>query len=175
MNENISVKKTGQINVAAGEQSQITLNPAGIIEEIALESNLTTNRKNIKTNDITINGHKLNPRLYELTEFRNVLNGTADIGDLTVSGTVLVNTWEHHLKKYVLMLRPIRIPLFSKNLPPPEIPPGFSGTGKLPEITPQRQPEAVPASSAETAQSGENKEKIEEVIEKTETAEKTYD
>ena len=58
-----------------------------------------------------INFHKLNSQLYELTNMKQVM-GTA-IGDLTMMGTVLVKTYEPTLKKWVLMRRQVRIPVFS--------------------------------------------------------------
>ena len=118
------IRDNGQINLSAGMYSQYKLNPNGKSVEQTMESNTFTNRKNINTNDLVINGHKLNPSLYELTNFQKVilpLNQEAIVGNFCVSGTVLVKAWEPNLKRYMLIRRPVRMPMFSDLLNVPEI------------------------------------------------------
>ena len=84
---------------------------SGVATELSLQSNTITVQKDIVAKDIAINFHKLNSQLYELTNMKQVM-GTA-IGNLTMMGTVLVKTYEPTLKKWVLMRRQVRIPVFS--------------------------------------------------------------
>ena len=89
---------------------------SGVATELSLQSNTITVQKDIVAKDIAINFHKLNSQLYELTNMKQVM-GTA-IGNLTMMGTVLVKTWEPSLKKWVLIRRQVRIPVFSNILDP---------------------------------------------------------
>ncbi len=107
--------KDGNVNLASGNYTQYKHNAnAGSATEISLHSNTITVQKDIVANDISVNYHKLNSQLYELTNMKQVM-GTA-IGNLTMAGTVLVKTYEPTLKKWVLMRRPVRIPIFSNLL-----------------------------------------------------------
>ncbi|MGL5507547.1 MAG: hypothetical protein ACRDB0_06570 [Paraclostridium sp.] len=117
----IAMKSDGNTSIAAGEYGQIKLDKElGLINQISLQSNTVTVQKHIKANDITINNHKLNNQLWELTDFKQS-SGTA-IGGLTVSANVLVKTWEPTLQKWVLMRRQVRVPLFSNLLNVPSSP-----------------------------------------------------
>lgn len=84
---------------------------SGVASEISLQSNTITVQKDIVAKDISVNFHKLNSQLYELTNMKEVM-GTS-IGNLTMMGTVLVKTYEPTLKKWVLIRRQVRIPIFS--------------------------------------------------------------
>ena len=108
----------GNTTVAASKTVQYKLQYSeGKATEISLESNTITNRKNIETDEIVINKHKLNSQLYELTDMKEFLgDNTKAIGNFTVYGTVLVKAWEPYLKKWVLIRRKIRTPLFSNQL-----------------------------------------------------------
>lgn len=113
------VRDNGQINLTASTSSQYKLNPNGQSIEQTLESNTISVRKNFSVNELIINNHKLNPDLYELTDFktRDILPGQdVIIGNLCVYGSVLVKAWEPNLKRYVLIRRPIRVPMFSNKL-----------------------------------------------------------
>lgn len=70
---------------------------SGVITEMSLQSNTITVQKDILANDISINYHKLNSQLYELTNMKDVMD--TSIGNLTMMGTVLVKTYEPTLKK----------------------------------------------------------------------------
>lgn len=123
------VRDNGQINLTASTSSQYKLNPNGQSIEQTLESNTISVRKNFSVNELIINNHKLNPDLYELTDFktRDILPGQdVIIGNLCVYGSVLVKAWEPNLKRYVLVRRPIRVPMFSNKLNTPSINSGLN-------------------------------------------------
>lgn len=113
----------GQVNLASTEYTQYKLNPDGRAVEESLESVTVTNRKKITTDEIIINEHKLNPHLYELTNFKQVLHDPHNAaGNFCVWGTVLVKAWEPNLKRYVMIRRQVRMPMFSPAINIPEIP-----------------------------------------------------
>jgi len=119
----IVARDNGQVNLASNEYSQYKLNPDGKAIEQSLESVTITNRKRLQTDEVIINEHKLNPHLYELTNFKQVIdNHQSVVGNFCVSGTVLVKCWEPNLKRYVMIRRPARMPMFSPTLNVPEIP-----------------------------------------------------
>lgn len=123
------VRDNGQINLTASTSSQYKLSPNGQSIEQTLESNTISVRKNFSVNELIINNHKLNPDLYELTDFktRDILPGQdVIIGNLCVYGSVLVKAWEPNLKRYVLIRRPIRVPMFSNKLNTPSINSGLN-------------------------------------------------
>lgn len=123
------VRDNGQINLTASTSSQYKLNPNGQSIEQTLESNTISVRKNFLVNELIINNHKLNPDLYELTDFktRDILPGQdVIIGNLCVYGSVLVKAWEPNLKRYVLIRRPVRVPMFSNKLNTPSINSGLN-------------------------------------------------
>lgn len=123
------VRDNGQINLTASTSSQYKLNPNGQSMEQTLESNTISVRKNFSVNELIINNHKLNPDLYELTDFktRDILPGQdVIIGNLCVCGSVLVKAWEPNLKRYVLIRRPVRVPMFSNKLNTPSINSGLN-------------------------------------------------
>lgn len=120
----VTVRDNGQVNLSASLYSQYKLNPNGKIYEQSLESETKTNRKVINANDIVINGHKMNPALWELTNFKQVnlpYTENVIIGDFTMKGSVLVKAWEPNLKRYMLIRRPCRMKPFGELLNVPEI------------------------------------------------------
>lgn len=124
----IALRQSGQINLSASKYSQYKLNPSGKIMEESLESVTVTNRKKYSTDDIVINEHKMNPYMYELTDMKelsNHYNNKMLVGNFTAFGTVLVKAWEPELKRYVLIRRLARMPMFSPVLNVPEINPGL--------------------------------------------------
>ena len=116
--------RSGNATIAASKTVQYKLQYAcGHATEISLESNTITNRKNIITDEIIVNKHKFNSQFYELTDMKKYLNDPNQaVGNLTISGTVLVKSWEQNLKKWVLIRRHIRTPMFSNMLNLPECP-----------------------------------------------------
>lgn len=124
----VVLRQSGQINLSASKYSQYKLNPSGKIMEESLESVTVTNRKKYSTDDIVINEHKMNPYMYELTDMKelsNHYNNKMLVGNFTAFGTVLVKAWEPELKRYVLIRRLARMPMFSPVLNVPEISPGL--------------------------------------------------
>lgn len=128
------VRDNGQTNLASSFGAQYKLNPNGTANEISLESYTTTNRKNFITDEIVVNHHKLNPALYELTDMQSIdlpLGGKGIVGNFTVLGTVLVKAWEPELKRYMLIRRLCRMPMFSNQLNVPLINKGLNITDPL--------------------------------------------
>lgn len=122
----ITIRDNGQINLSSSTFSQYKLNPAGQAMEISEESVKVTNRLRINTDDIIVNDHKLNPKLYEYTDFKTNNLPTKDsaiVGNFCIAGSMLVKAWDLNLQRYVLIRRPVRIPMFSNKLNLPEINP----------------------------------------------------
>lgn len=120
---NLSIKADGNINASAGEYSSQKIGAAGSQTEIGIHKRFVFNRCEFDTNEIVINKHKMNPYLYELTDFKKITNPISGIvGDLCIDGTVLVKAWDNTLKKYVLIRRRIRTPMFFPRLDVPSIP-----------------------------------------------------
>lgn len=120
----VLIDENGNVTVASSKNVQYKMKFAeGHATELSMESNTITNRKNLKTDEILVNNHKLNPQLWELTDMKRLYNDpTSAIGNLTMKGSVLVKTWEPYLQKWVLIRRPVRMPIFSNNLPIPDAP-----------------------------------------------------
>ena len=130
VNENngasIVLRNDGAIGLAASEQSQIHLSPGGQIVQVSYENRVVANRQVVETDDLVVNGHKLNSFVYEAADLRQVLhNDKTAIGGFNVIGTVMVKAWEPDLKRYVMIRRLVRTPLFSPAINLPEIPPGM--------------------------------------------------
>ena len=124
----VVVREGGQINLSSSKYSQVKLSPNGRIAETSLESVTTTNRKKFNVDEFIINEHKMNPLLWEYADFRIsklLTNEHAVVGNLCMSGTVLVKAWEPNLKRYVLIRRPWRGPIFGTLLNVPEINPAL--------------------------------------------------
>lgn len=132
INENtgssIRMDEQGNISIAASKTAQYKMQYAtGHATEISLESNTITNRKNIVADEIVINKHKLNPQLIELTDYKKFANSeNLALGNLTMFATVLVKAWEPNLKKWVLIRRLMRTPVFSNMLNIPTTPEGMA-------------------------------------------------
>ena len=113
-----SIVKSNNVMVnSAGMYTQRIANgDVGNITDESLQHNIKTVRANISCSDLIVNNHKMNSYLYEITNMKK-LKGTA-IGNFTVSGTVLVKTYDKNLDKWVLIRRQVRVPMFSKLLDP---------------------------------------------------------
>ena len=130
----IVIRHNGQINVSSNRYAQYKLNPSGKVVEEALESVSLSNRRKIQTDDLIINEHKLNPYLYELTDMKKLMTAYNDnmyVGNFCLFGSVLTMSWEMNLKRYVLIRRPARMPMFSPVLNVPEINKGIGVTDPL--------------------------------------------
>lgn len=120
----VVVRTDGQINLTPSKYSSVHLNPNGKITEQSLESETISNRKKFTVDDFVVNEHKLNPQLWELADMRAqklLINQNVTIGNLTIDGHVLVKAWEPNLKRYMLIRRPWRGPMFGPTLNVPEI------------------------------------------------------
>lgn len=110
----VLVRQNGDITLSPSILAQQKYTAGGHAIEQSIESETITVRKRIEADEVILNNHKLNPALYELTDMRTALNDeTIAIGNLTLNTTVLVKAWEQTLKKWVLIRRPARIPMFS--------------------------------------------------------------
>lgn len=130
----VSIRKNGQVNLSSSNYAQYKLNPGGKAIEQSMESITMTNRRRIISDEIVVNDHKLNPRLYEFTDFKEVqltTNQKALVGNFCVMGTVLVKAWEANLKRYVMIRRPCRMPMFSPLLNLPKVMPDLGITDPL--------------------------------------------
>lgn len=129
----VGIRHDGQTNLTAGHYSQIKLNPNGTVENFSLQNINKTNRFNVEADDIIINNHKLNNKLYELSDFKSILQREYDTpnyvaGGLTMLGTILTKAWDNNLKRYVLIRRLINIPMFSPSLGNVDVHPGLKIT-----------------------------------------------
>lgn len=129
----VVVRENGNINIVSNASSQYKLS-RGKTTETSHVSETITNRKKITADDIIINNHKLNPKLYEYTDMKSVLNDEGKVvGNLNMFGTVLVRAWEPTLEKYVLIRRQVTMPIFSPALDTPDIHPNLSIDTELKE------------------------------------------
>ncbi len=117
----ILARDDGNVVIASDSYTQFKLdkNASSVIQN-SLSSISNSVTKEINSNDITINKHKFNNQLIDLTDFRNV-NGNI-LGSIMINGTILVKTWEPNLEKWVLIRRPISTAMFSNRLNIPNTP-----------------------------------------------------
>lgn len=139
----ILIDQSGNVTVAASKTVQYKMSYSqGQATEVSMQSNTITNRKNVQTDEIVVNKHKLNPQLWQLTDMKRVQGDpTSAIGNLTICATVLVKAWEPTLERWVLIRRPVRTPIFSNILPMPDVPDAMGlsdATDIKPEITAMR-------------------------------------
>lgn len=109
------IKGNGDIVLASNGTVQYKASSTtGSATEVSYTSNTITNRKTITTDEIMVNRHKLNPQLWELTDMKEFINDpTSAIGNMRMSATVLVKTWEPNLKRWVLIRRPMNAAIFA--------------------------------------------------------------
>lgn len=118
----VLVKDNGNIQLASSKTTNQKLTQDKIIQT-AQEIHTIANRQHLNIDELIINNQKLNPQLLELSDTKILFDSSVDaIGNLTMDGTVLVKAWDLNLKKYVLIRRKIRTPLFSHKLNLPEVP-----------------------------------------------------
>lgn len=137
-NGSVTTKKDGSIALSSGHAAHIQLSPEGIEAHASPYAGAKHNTYSIDARDVIINNHKLNNKLYELADFKKVLDGydntTRIAGGLTMLGTVLVKAWEPNLKRYVLVRRQINIPIFSPSIGGYEVPQGLNLTPNMDAI-----------------------------------------
>lgn len=117
--------RNNKINVASSQHTNIKIN-GNSNQNIAtsFEQQIITNKFSIQTDEITINEHKLNNKIWEYTDFKEYkdsLHNTHTVGRFCVFGSVLTKSWDHQLKKYVLIRRPAMMPMFAPLHNVPEI------------------------------------------------------
>lgn len=121
---NASVRLTdNKVNIASSQDSGIKVNEQQANFQ-SFEEKHTTNRFSLDTYEVIINGHKLNPNLWEyadMSEFKDQYTTRHAVGGLCIFGTVMCPTWDEQLHKYMLVRRLTRMPLFSPKLNVPEI------------------------------------------------------
>lgn len=126
----VTTKKDGSVSIVSGHGSASEQkSPLGIVTKSSTREDIKTNVYSVDAEDVIINNHKLNNKLYELADFKKVLDGydktPSIVGGLTMLGTVLVKAWEPNLKRYVLVRRQVNIPMFSPSIGGPRANPGL--------------------------------------------------
>lgn len=112
-----------KVNLAASQNTSQKMTDQQAVFT-SLEEKHTANRISIDTYDIVLNGHKLNPNLWEYSDFKkytDMYGGEYAVGGFTVLGTVLTPSWDEQLHRYMLVRRLTRMPMFSAKLNVPEI------------------------------------------------------
>lgn len=111
------------VNMAASQETMSKMNDKQSIQQ-SFEEKHTTNRFSLDTYDIMVNGHKLNPNLWEYSDFKeftDMYGGVHQVGAFAMFGTVLIPCWDSQLHRYVLVRRLARMPMFSPKMNVPEI------------------------------------------------------
>lgn len=121
----IAMRANGEINIASSKYAQYKMSPMGGATEIAIDSSTFANRRIVQADEIIINNHKLNPRLFEFGgDFKKIdldYKDGAIVGNLNMIGSVLVKAWEPNLQRYMLIRRPAMMPIFGPTLNLPHI------------------------------------------------------
>ena len=121
---NASIRLTdNKATIASSQNASMKLNGQQIVAQ-SYEEKHTTNRLNLEAYEVMVNGHKMNPNIWEYSDMRRFIDsqgGKYDVGCFCMLGTVLTPTWDTQLKRYVLVRRLARMPLFSPTLNVPEI------------------------------------------------------
>lgn len=113
-------KADGNNSITAGPYAQRKMDQeTGTVIDQSIQHNESTVVKNLDVVDMNVNSHKFNNQFIDLADFRDV-NGNV-IGGLNINGTVLVKTYEHSLKKWVLIRRPYSAAMFSHRLNIPSV------------------------------------------------------
>lgn len=120
------VMKFGKaIGLSIGNDTKFSID-RGSINSISQTHRIKANRIYLDCDELIINGHKLNNRIIELADFRELPDKpNSIIGDFMVRGIVLVKSWEPNLGRYVLIRREIFMPLFGQSTTAVEIAPGL--------------------------------------------------
>lgn len=127
----ITPRSDGSIEISANNNTHLLLGRNGSIQETAAKKVTTANRVDIVTDELSINHHILNNKLYDLTDFKQVTTGdfkNGIVGNFCLFGTVLTKSWEPDLNRYVFIRRLARMPMFSPEITPPEVKTGMDVT-----------------------------------------------
>lgn len=121
---NTSVRVSdGNIDMATSQDTSMKLTGSQIVMQ-SHDENHTTNRVNVDSYDVVVNGHKLNPNLWEYADFKTFKDQNQTnhaIGGFCLFGTVLTPSWDSQLHRYVLIRRLARMPMFSPKVNVPDI------------------------------------------------------
>lgn len=119
-NSSLRQNGNGDVSSVSDKQNRNLMNKESSSQvDVCLEKTVIANRVNYIVDDLIVNSHKLNPQIYALGDIVQS-NGIMQ-GNLNMFGTVLVKTWEPHLKKYVMIRRLIKTPIFGQTLNLPVI------------------------------------------------------
>lgn len=120
----IAIKEDGDIDLASNPRTQIKMkNGESGITFISEKNKIISNRVSLDIDELEINDHKFNKRLWELADHRIPLNDDRySMGNYNTSGYVLMKHWEESLGKWVLIRRQIRMPLFYPETTLPDVP-----------------------------------------------------
>lgn len=91
--------------------------------DICYEKNIIANRINLNSDDVFLNGDRINPQLYTLSSFSQ--NDICTQGDFGISGTVLVKCFDKSLNKVVYIRRKVRVPIMYSTITSASIDPQF--------------------------------------------------
>lgn len=84
----VAVRDTGDVTLSAGILAHISCNKQyGSIEDVCLKKSISAPTCEIFTNDLIINNHKLNSKLYELSDWKKVLEKTSVTGEGVTSAS----------------------------------------------------------------------------------------
>ena len=108
------------------KKEEKTISFEEIVHDLSNEAVFNTNNEDIRANNIFINRHKLNNKLYDYTDLKKGLHSSIDkdevnqksgiIGRFCLFGTVLTKAWDQNLKRYVMIRRLTNMPMFSPEL-----------------------------------------------------------
>ena len=131
----MGVKYDGQVNICSGKNAHFKLSPNGTSENISMQYLVKTNAMKLNAEDYIFNRHKLNSKIYEMTDYKKVLvpedyapETESIAGAITMLGTVLVKAWDHNLNRYVMIRRLVNMPLFSPTINSTDVHPGLKIT-----------------------------------------------
>lgn len=121
---NASIRLTdNKATIASSQNASMKLNGQQIVAQ-SYEEKHTTNRLNLEAYEVMVNGHKMNPNIWEYSDMRRFIDsqgGKYDVGCFCMLGTVLTPSWDEQLHRYVLIRRLARMPMFSPAMNVPEI------------------------------------------------------
>lgn len=120
--------RDGDIELSSNNSTHVLLSKNSTILETSMQHKITTNRFDVAADEINVNHHVLNPRLYEMTDYKQVTTGDYQqglAGNFCVLGTMLVKAWEPDLKRYVMIRRLTRMPMFSPAIAPVKVKSGM--------------------------------------------------
>lgn len=117
------------VHISCGTKSQVQCSANGSITTMAINDVTKAVRKTLDVDEVMINNHKLNNQFIDYSDFCEV--NKKPIGDLMTQSTIITKTWDHSLKKNVLIRRQAYIPLFGKTVNVPDTPEAFSIDGDI--------------------------------------------